>query len=489
MIANQNVRLKELIEFAQQSALLRSTPVANVSSHGGFLGYEHSIASLPGMHFDAASNGDEEEIWLRVERLHQSSSPQPESVLLKIWLNLSNSPISEPSIKSHVEAQALLNIGAIPASDNDEGFDPSQLIAFGKFEKKSLVEDQFKAYFENTWKPWAAQEKLRRKTISLYAELFTLHQQLEGDIVDAQRELVWGAGVAAWNMGGTQITYPLVTRLVEVSLNEETMSIEVRPRDIDPRVELDIYSAANNPGVPGLEATAKDFFLKSDKTFSPFDKSTFEPLLRSAVTHLDANGVYWPTETAAEDRSVPKMGADLKISDSWVLFSRPRSASIFIQDLERFKKQIDQENVTVNLPRAVAALVTDPATTNEFVTLPPFRGISMVHGSGGTGQSGSKSSVQELFFPMPFNDEQVRVVQLLENNDGVVVQGPPGTGKTHTIANIICHYLALGKRVLVTSMKDPALAVLHEKLPKEIRPLAISLLTSEQDGMKQFGLT
>lgn len=486
MTANQNDRLKELIEFAQQSALLRSNPVANVTSHGGFLGYEHSIANLPGMHFDVAPNGDDEEIWLVVERLHQSSPPQPESVLLKIWINLSNSPTAEPRIKSHVEAQALLNIGAISAPDDDDNFDPSQLISIDKFEQKELVEKQFKAYFENIWKPWAAYEKLRRRTMSLYSELFTLHQQLEGDIVDAQRELVWGAGVAVWNMDGAQVTYPLVSRLVEVSLNETTMSIEVRPRDIDPRVELDIFSAANNPGVPGLEAAAKEFFAKSDKTFSPFDRSTYEPLLRSAVTHLDANGVYWPAETSPDDRSLPKMGTDLKISDTWVLFTRPRSASIFIQDLERFKKQIDNDNVTVNLPRAVAALVTDPATTNETVTLPPFRGISMVHGSGGANHSGGKTSVQDLFFPMPFNDEQVRVVQLLECNDGVVVQGPPGTGKTHTIANIICHYLALGKRVLVTSMKDPALAVLHEKLPEEIRPLAISLLTSEQAGMKQF---
>jgi Cdc6-like AAA superfamily ATPase len=28
-----------------------------------------------------------------------------------------------------------------------------------------------------------------------------------------------------------------------------------------------------------------------------------------------------------------------------------------------------------------------------------------------------------------------------ERAAGVTVQGPPGTGKTHTIANIICHYL------------------------------------------------
>src|SRR6185503_18745294 len=60
------------------------------------------------------------------------------------------------------------------------------------------------------------------------------------------------------------------------------------------------------------------------------------------------------------------------------------------------------------------------------------------------------------------------------------------TGKTHTIANVISHYLANGKRVLVTSMKDPALSVLRDQLPQEIRALAISLLSTEQDGMKQF---
>ena len=101
-------------------------------------------------------------------------------------------------------------------------------------------------------------------------------------------------------------------------------------------------------------------------------------------------------------------------------------------------------------------------------------------------RSTSGKKARDLYFPKAFNDEQVRIIQLLDDSDGVVVQGPPGTGKTHTIANVICHYLAEGKRVLVTSMKDPALAVLQEQLPEEIRPLAISLLTSEQEGMKQF---
>src|SRR3990170_2865083 len=474
-------RLRQLLEFAQQSALLRASPISDIARYGIFHEYEHAIADLPGLAFNKGTDS-EDEIWLLIDRLIESPAPQPESILLKTWSDITNSPYKEPILRSHVEIKALINIGALYIPKNKPNFDPKQLMAFPAFDRKKAVEEQFKAYTENVWKPWAAEEKRRRKTISLYSKLFTLKQQLEGGIVDAQIELVWGSGVAVWNMAVTQVVYPLVTRLVELSLNELTMEIEVRPRDIDPRVELDIYSVQDNPGVPDTEKTAKEFFSKVMTTFSPFDRSSFEPLLRSAVTYLDPKGIYWPSRTSADDRSLPKASEELKVTDTWVLFARPRSASLYIQDIERFKKKL--EDKTITLPPPVTAIVTDPATTNEDVPLPPFRGVSTI--CGGTGQSDSSRPVQDLFFPMPFNDEQVRIVQLLECSDGVVVQGPPGTGKTHTIGNIICHYLALGKRVLVTSMKDPALVVLQDKLPAEIRPLAISLLTSEQEGMKQF---
>ncbi len=478
-------RLYSLIEYAQQSALLRLSPQTDVSRHGQFTEYEHSICSLPGVHFDKNSEEDEDEVWLTVDRLQEAPAPWPESVLLKVWLDITNNPTKEPSLLSHVEAEKLIAIGAITVPKDTVAFDPKQLTALETFEQKESVEGQFKAYVTNVWKPWAAEEKRRRRTISLYAKLFTLKQQLEGGIVDAQLELVWGIGMAIWNMQGAQVSYPVISKLVEVSLNQVTMAIEVRPRDLDPRLELSIYSVADNPSVPNLEAIGKKFFTDATATISPFDYSTFEPLLRSAVTNLDPKGVYWPTQVSAEDRTLPKATEELKITDTWVLFARPKSASVFIQDLDQFKKQLDGENgEPPELPNTVTALITEPASTNDDFVLPAFRGISMVGGGDYNGENGQK--LQDLFFPMPFNDEQVHVVQLLEKYDGVVVQGPPGTGKTHTIANVICHYLAEGKKVLVTSMKDPALAVLKEKLPEEIRPLAISVLTSEQDGMKQF---
>ena len=92
----------------------------------------------------------------------------------------------------------------------------------------------------------------------------------------------------------------------------------------------------------------------------------------------------------------------------------------------------------------------------------------------------------KLFFPKPYNDAQVEIIKRLEVSDGVVVQGPPGTGKTHTIANIICHYLATGRSVLVTSKGEAALTVLQKQIPKELQELTISLLTNEREGFKQL---
>ena len=91
----------------------------------------------------------------------------------------------------------------------------------------------------------------------------------------------------------------------------------------------------------------------------------------------------------------------------------------------------------------------------------------------------------DVFFPKPFNDDQLEIIRRLSRADGLVVQGPPGTGKTHTIANLICHAMATGQRVLVVSRGEAALAVLKEQLPQKVQPLAIAVLSNEREGLRQ----
>jgi len=88
--------------------------------------------------------------------------------------------------------------------------------------------------------------------------------------------------------------------------------------------------------------------------------------------------------------------------------------------------------------------------------------------------------------PLPTNPEQERVALRLAEHRGVTVQGPPGTGKTHTIANLISHLVGHGKRVLVTSQKEQALAVLRDKIPESIRDLSVAVLGSSSASLGQL---
>lgn len=481
-MGHQQARLLSLINFAQASAKLKASPVSDASKHH-FCEYEHNLQGLPGVHFNAG--GHDDEVWLVVERLREINAPIPSNPLLALWIEVFNNPAKQPSLKTAIESVKLVEAGFLNQQNvDDEVANQEQLILLQTFEQAAELESLFKAYLIQQWGPWAIEEKRRRLNIQLYGKLFTLKQQLDGSISDAEIELAWGVGIAVWDMVGEKVSYPLITGLVDLSINEKSLAIEIRPRDVDARLELDIYTANDNLGAADLEKAYKAFVTNSTQIFSPFDSSTFDGILRSAAACLDAKGVYWPTETSADDRKLPAPSEDLKITDTWVLLARPRSKSLFVQDLENFKTPLDTE-VDFDLPKAILALVTEPANTNQELTLPSFRGLSMVKGCDNSFSQAS-SEVADLYFPMAFNDEQVRIVQLLDAYDGVVVQGPPGTGKTHTIANIIAHNFALGKRVLVTSMKEPALAVLRDKLPEAIRPLAISLLSNEQEGMKQF---
>jgi len=89
---------------------------------------------------------------------------------------------------------------------------------------------------------------------------------------------------------------------------------------------------------------------------------------------------------------------------------------------------------------------------------------------------------KRIFFPLPANDQQRQIVRDLEHRRGLVVQGPPGTGKSQTIANLICHSLSTGKRVLVTSHAPRALQVLQDKLPAEFGHLCVSILGQGRAG-------
>ncbi len=433
-------RVVDLLNYIEQLELLKAKPAYTVSADY-FSAFQHELAGLPGAQLNLQSEGDD--VWLRLPRLQETLPPAPGEALAP-WISLSRSPERVPALKADVAAP-----------------------------ERTALHERFQAYLENEWRPWAAAEAPRRRTIHRYNQLFALQQAIASEGAETPLELVWGIGYAVWKKDGAPVPvrHPLLVQACEVRLDEASFALEVRPRETEPRLEVEAYAEWGLPGVRPLEAFWALARSGGAQRLNPFEPATFEATLKAAVGHLDPEGAYEPE---LDGPPLPAPGPHLLVTGSGVLFGRKRPGDVFLDDVRRLRTALQAAG---ELPPVIGSLVEAGDDSVRVQPEVPFRGLSSSDGAPG---------VRELYFPLPYNEEQLSIVRKLEANDGVVVQGPPGTGKTHTIANVICHYLAQGKRVLVTAKGESALAVVQEKLPERIRPLCVALLSDEREGLKQF---
>jgi len=77
-----------------------------------------------------------------------------------------------------------------------------------------------------------------------------------------------------------------------------------------------------------------------------------------------------------------------------------------------------------------------------------------------------KIDPEKVFTPLNCDSSQLVAVEASGRPQDFVLEGPPGTGKSETIANIICHNLALGRKVLFVAEKMAALQVVYRRMEK-----------------------
>jgi very-short-patch-repair endonuclease/transcription elongation GreA/GreB family factor len=495
-------RLIDLFDYVSHMMRLGEKPTFQIKEYRQPFFHEEAFKNKPGITHNIDSETDT--IWLKIERLKRINPPKaPDDI--QEWISVSIDPKAYPKTEniitqtiSEKEAHKLLKDGVLLQDDIQPGLkeEKGSRLCDVHFRLSNLpeIKNSIEQYISGPWQEWSEAEKPRRETIKTYETFFSLQQDIETQGPEKPLELVWGVGVACWLTNQNTIDHPIVEQLVEIEICDEDGAILIRPRGTAPRAYLNPFFALNLPGAQTVRDFAKNFFdeLPEDDVFSPFITETFTPVLRRAAIHIDQpNGEYYPDVLEDKtDRSLPSIRDNLVITDTWVIYARRRSDNFIINDLENLKKAINQ---TEDIPGPVARLVNEPSDQPDHI--PGRTGIINV-GLRGAAASGTFSHnfsqdinntcPEDFFFPKPYNNEQVLIVQRLEKSDGVVVQGPPGTGKTHTIANIICHYLATGRRVLVTSKGESALAVLRDHIPDNIRELTISLLTNEREGLAQL---
>ncbi len=456
---------------------------------------KNDTQNLPGVRHDLRD--EEGPLWLEVERLARKDAPAPPEKIAA-WLVVPADPVRSPEARterlvtvSAAERDAALAKGDVRPGDvldaprkRDESVNaPPRFDLKLRLEDRPEIAASIAAWISGPWTEWSAAEIPRRKTIALYQGLYKLFQLLEVGGTESPIELIWGIGVVDWQRDGRVIDRPLLERRVEIELdNKRGGLIRIRPSSSDATSDLKPYEELGSTGLPLLTDLIRREILRAaeNEGITPFARESFEQILSAAAVHLDREGVYAPdTGTASSETHA---SATLTVTDKWVLFARPRSQHVILQDIDRLRRSTEDSNRPIEgLPQRLITAPSQVVSPDGWTPLSTNIGAS----DGGGEISPPAGDTDDVFFPKFFNDDQLEIVRRLSRADGLVVQGPPGTGKTHTIANLICHSMAIGQRVLVVSRGEAALAVLKEQLPKEVRPLAISVLSNEREGLRQ----
>lgn len=97
----------------------------------------------------------------------------------------------------------------------------------------------------------------------------------------------------------------------------------------------------------------------------------------------------------------------------------------------------------------------------------------------------------QIFCPLPSDSSQLTSIVAASQGKNFVMNGPPGTGKSQTIANVIAHCLATGKRVLFVAEKRAALEVVYHRLGQlGLAPFCLELHSNKagkSEVIRQFG--
>jgi very-short-patch-repair endonuclease len=370
------------------------------------------------------------------------------------WLSLDRPRSTEPPVvpapcTSYIDPGGLTDWKTEPRlRDSASGDVPSE-----------TAQRAFTEYVSGAWRSWAAEQARLSPVRELYDWLFSIGQQVQR--LGEQFELILGLGLLTQTSeSGQPVRRHLVTARGELTFEKDLGTIEIGPpaTGAEPRLEQDMLEPTERP--PGetsreleREAAAIAEFLGTD----------VRALLNRWANLVGSEAVY-------RDEIAPQRGsASPVVHFAPALILRKRTQSSTIAFFDEVIAQLDEADGVL------------PRTLNQLVAIPeggadPLEEPFVI----------TTEDDPEIYFPLASNEEQRTILERLRGGGGVLVQGPPGTGKSHTIANLISHFLARGERVLVTSHTARALKVLQAKLPADLRPLCVSLLGGDREALTEL---
>lgn len=306
----------------------------------------------------------------------------------------------------------------------------------------------------DAFEKWAENEKYK----DLYQKAFEIHTSFQNQ--SDEFELVLGFLNLSWQLPNLGVIDRNIftTKLIS-TMDKRTGSILFALDDSELQPELEM--------IPPEEIQDQEFVSNIQEAAGRISGSllranTFVELGNVAAVCLHLTATY---EASMQSE---KAGPSPRITWKPTILLRKRRKLGLSGAFANISKEILESE---SIPKGLVSLVD-----------PNFE--ALVTGSATDGATFTVDD--EVFLPLPLNRKQEAVLQRVDTHPHTIVQGPPGTGKTHMAAALLSHLLAQGKRVLVTAQTERALYELRGKMPKEVRELAVSVVSGGKEDLTEL---
>lgn len=267
---------------------------------------------------------------------------------------------------------------------------------------------------------WRARQLVLEQTKNLFAELFMHRQRLIKE--DGDWELLIANGVFQVTEDSS-ISHPILLKRVEIEFDTERNDIYIRDVDVNSSFYIELFNGISDVDRDAVQNADAE---NSREQYYPFDRNATKTFFERVVHSVSHKGKYF------SNMELAKLNNDAAFKVSWepmlILRQRPNGMAKMIN------KIIEKIGETGEVPQHLINIL-QPG--NNFVENSDYTQESTEEKLAAVG-----GEAIDILLPKEANQEQLDIAKTIEVNDAVVVQGPPGTGKTHTIANLLGHFLA-----------------------------------------------
>lgn len=452
-----------LFQFIKELNKLKRQAILNLSEYS----WSRTISSFPDdpenisvYYRDRVENEEPEfgdkQVLLSVHKPEYDRCPQPDNIL-NDWL--------EPGWDSFRKEAVIKD--SLPVGEKIFSSEP---VTFEKDTEDHAVEyftdsEERKIAYDN-WLVertlWVERQKTLQQTRSLFSDLYRLYFELQRD--SETMELVVANGILC-DRENSAIKHPVLTKRVKLRYDPTANTIFIEETDTPSELYSIVFQTMDDINLGAINQLQADL---QNNDYHPLDRNDTPDFLKVLVHQLSADSKF-------SENGIPE---NWKSSSRLLLYVEP--CYIMRKRLDGTLKAIEQIIENVQEEGYIPAPIRDIVSGGK-VEVPEDTGEESIEQQ--LAAVGGESV--DILLSKEANKEQLEIAKRIEAYNAVLVQGPPGTGKTHTIANLLGHFLAQGKSVLVTSQTPKALNVLKEKIAPGLQNLCVSVLEDSNVDMER----